>query len=212
MRAKLVLTALVVVALEAVALRGRFGAEAFELWGTSALFLAALGVALVLAVALRSVSRLLARITEVEIALLELARGERPTPVELHGDELDGLAHRVNMLRETPRTEPSGTTAPSTLPRPATRVPADDSELAARLDAEGEDAYLLRTFDEYVAAKRALGEDASGIDRDRFTKGLLANAERHAKKVGCTKVRFVVRAEGQAVSLDPVVLGPRSPG
>lgn len=204
MRAKLVLTALVVMALDALGLWAWMGSDAFHLWGIPALVLGALAVLVLLRVALVSVSRLLERITEIEIALLELSRGSRSAPIALRGDALDGLAHRVNLLVESQRI-PSG--APSALPDLAATSPsAVAEEIATQISAEDEDVYLARTFDEYVAAKRALGEDVTGIDRARFTKGLIANAERTAKKLGCGRVRFHVRSEGGIVTLEPIAV------
>ena len=49
--------------------------------------------------------------------------------------------------------------------------PIDDPALAQRLSAEAEDAYYHRIFQEYVAAKKSLGENIN-IPEDRFTQRL----------------------------------------
>ncbi len=82
----------------------------------------------------------------------------------------------------------------------------DDPNLAASLEAEPEDAYLARVYDEYVQAKTAAGEDVANIRQEVFTKRLKGQAGALAKKHGVRMVRFKVEVAGTQVSLKPVLI------
>lgn len=212
MRSRLAISAVLVVVLQVGAARALLGPRAFGSDVGVILLLGGVGCLLVLGLALSAISRLLSRITEVEIALLEATSGSGERAIALRGDALDGLAHRVNHLLESQRAlshAPELASVEAASPTSHSAL-ADDPGLAARLAAEDEEAYRSRVFGEYVAAKRALGDDASGIDRERFIKGLVANAERTSRKLGVGRVRFSVRSEGGVVSLDPIPIDPGS--
>ncbi len=83
--------------------------------------------------------------------------------------------------------------------------PIDDPALAQRLSAEPEDAYYRRIFQEYVAAKKALGENIN-IPEERFTQRLKGNEQALVKKHGVRNVRFVVQKSGSQVNLQPVLI------
>jgi hypothetical protein len=83
--------------------------------------------------------------------------------------------------------------------------PIDDPALAQRLLAEPEDSYYRRVFQEYVAAKKALGENIN-IPEDRFTQRLRGNEQALVKKHGVRGVRFVVQKSGAQVNLQPVLI------
>ncbi|MCG8557897.1 MAG: hypothetical protein MJD61_21825 [Proteobacteria bacterium] len=82
----------------------------------------------------------------------------------------------------------------------------DDPAVGASLAAEDEEAYYARVYDEYVAAKRALGEDVSNIPRERFVARLKGNAGSLVAKHGCRMVRFQVQTRGDQVVLRPVII------
>ncbi len=83
--------------------------------------------------------------------------------------------------------------------------PIDDPALAQRLGAEPEEAYYHRVFQEYVAAKKAIGENIN-IPEDRFTQRLRGNEQALIKKHGVQGVRFVVQKSGSQVNLQPVLI------
>jgi hypothetical protein len=83
--------------------------------------------------------------------------------------------------------------------------PIDDPALAQRLSAEAEDAYYTRVFQEYVAAKKSLGENIN-IPEDRFTQRLRGNEQALVKKHNVRNVRFVVQKSGSQVNLQPVLI------
>lgn len=83
--------------------------------------------------------------------------------------------------------------------------PIDDPALAQRLGAEPEEAYYHRVFQEYVAAKKAVGENIN-IPEDRFTQRLRGNEQALVKKHAVQGVRFVVQKSGSQVNLQPVLI------
>jgi hypothetical protein len=84
-------------------------------------------------------------------------------------------------------------------------VPLDDPAIAAELSKKPEDAYYKGVYDEYAAAKRALGESFS-VPQDRFVQRLKGNESALAAKHGVPAVRFVVQTQGNQVVLRPVLL------
>lgn len=88
---------------------------------------------------------------------------------------------------------------------PGGNEPIDDPNLAQRLSAEPEESYYRRVFQEYVAAKKALGETIN-IPEERFTQRLKGNEQALVKKHGVRNVRFVVQKNGAQVSLQPVLI------
>jgi hypothetical protein len=84
--------------------------------------------------------------------------------------------------------------------------PIDDPALAARLAAEDEPAYARRVYQEYVAAKQALGENVSNIPQDRFLQRLSGRASALAQQHGCRMVSFQVETRNNQVALRPELI------
>jgi hypothetical protein len=82
----------------------------------------------------------------------------------------------------------------------------DDPALAAKLGDEGEDDYNERIYREYVAAKRALGENVASIPKDRFCQRLKGRGDALLQKHGCRMVRFQVDTVDNQVVLRPVLI------
>lgn len=83
--------------------------------------------------------------------------------------------------------------------------PLEDAALAAELSKKPEASYYKGVYDEYAAAKRAVGESFS-VPEDRFTQRLKGNETALAQKHGVPAVRFIVQTEGKQVVLRPVLL------
>ena len=77
---------------------------------------------------------------------------------------------------------------------------------AAALAAVPEGEYYAQLYADYVAAKRSLGEDASGVPQARFVDRIRGNADHLATKHGARMVRFRVETIGGQVNLKPVVI------
>ena len=82
----------------------------------------------------------------------------------------------------------------------------DDDPDAEALAAQPEGQYYAQLFQDYVAAKRSVGEDVSNIPEDRFVQRIRSNADHLLKKHGARMVRFKVETIGGQVNLKPVVV------
>lgn len=82
----------------------------------------------------------------------------------------------------------------------------DDPEVAKQLEAEPEEQYHARVYQEYVDAKKAAGEDVSNIPQDRFVQRLDGNAKALARRHNVRAVRFQVQQRGNQVVLKPVLI------
>ncbi|MDD9944281.1 MAG: hypothetical protein OXU20_24775, partial [Myxococcales bacterium] len=82
----------------------------------------------------------------------------------------------------------------------------DDAALATELGSEDPSAYRSRVYQEYVAAKQALGENVSNIPEERFSKRLEGRGDALAQKHGCRMVRFQVHTRDNQVVLRPVLI------
>lgn len=165
-------------------------------------------------------------IEEMEEGVLAVINGRTDLRLDIESAELGGLAYRINQLLNvftgTPEEDEdgrvssppeawAGAEAEFAIP-PEAKVPSidgaddDDPAAVAALAEEDEDAYYARLFDEYVAAKEAVGENVSNITRDKFVKRLQANEGSLIKKHGCKMVRFQVQTRGTQVNLRPVII------
>lgn len=97
--------------------------------------------------------------------------------------------------------------APPALSRPSEADHCvDDEELAASLRGEDESAYYQRIYEEYLAQKKSVGEDLSGVSLEAFRHRVDVDAKRLAEKHQVPTVRFTVRNEAGDVSLLPVII------
>jgi hypothetical protein len=163
-------------------------------------------------------------IEQMEDDILAVINGRSDVRLEVETPELGGLSYRVNQLinlftgvaeedEEGRAVTSSGgweavsITAPGSSTRASTpgAAQSDDPEAAA-LAAVPEAEYYDRLYADYVAAKQALGEDASNVPQERFAERIRGNAEHLMKKHGARMVRFKVETIGGQVNLKPVVI------
>jgi hypothetical protein len=175
-------------------------------------------------------------IEQMEDGILAVINGRTDLRLDIESAELGGLAYRINQLLNiftgTPEEDEQGlgsrspgerwqdesvgqnsagdgggpATADASAARAGGEGEADDPELVARLAAEPEEQYYARVYREYVAAKRAVGEDVSNIPQDKFVQRLKANEQSLMNKHGCRMVRFQVQTVGTQVNLKPVLI------
>jgi len=161
-------------------------------------------------------------IERMEDDLLAVINGRQDVRLEVDSAELGGLAYRINQLinllmgvaeeDEEGRavTSSGGWEAVSTTQsqelHETSGVPEPDDPEARALAALSEGAYLEQLFEQYVAAKRSLGEDVTSIPRDRFVQRMQGNAEHLVKKHGARMVRFKVETIAGQVNLKPVII------
>ena len=171
-------------------------------------------------------TQLLRPIEQIEEGLLAVVNGRTDLRLDVQSAELGGLAYRINQLlnvftgvQETTEDDAGRVSSPpdqaawkdqafsegAAAGGGGAAEPIDDPELGARLEAEPEDAYLARVFQEYVSAKQAAGENLA-IPQDKFAQRMKGQAEALAKKHACRMVRFQVQARGAEVVLRPVLI------
>lgn len=191
------------------------------------LYMMVLGAVLVIAYGSVVGTSILRPIERIEEGVLAVINGNTDIRLETDNPEVGGLAYRINQLLNVftgteEQTEEDGRGLVSHRPdagawkdaafsevqqsASAGREAIEDTELAGRLASEDEESYYQRTYDEYVAAKQALGENVSNIPQERFVQRLKGNEANLVKKYGCRMVRFQVQTRDNQVILRPVVI------
>jgi hypothetical protein len=195
------------------------------------LLLTAIGALVIAAYGFFMGSSILAPIAQIEEGVLQVMNGRTDYRRDIQSQDFGGLAYRINqllnVLTKTEEVDESGSVAGGgggwdqskdassvveSPPAAASSASAGgeeteaDPEVAARLAAEPEDAYYARVYNEYVAAKQAVGENVSNIPQDKFVQRLRANEQSLLKKHGCRMVRFQVQTRGTQVNLKPVII------
>jgi len=197
------------------------------------LYLSIFGALIVLIYGFIIGSSFLRPLEQIEEGVLSVINGRTDFRLDIESAEFGGLAYRINQLINVftgvSEEDEEGRVSPSRPPGPpadwqgsafetnaSTDGSAgggggagdaiDDPGIAASLEAEPEEAYLARVYQEYVQAKTAAGENVANIRQDVFTKRLQGQASALAKKNGVRMVRFKVEASGTQVSLKPVLI------
>ena len=163
-------------------------------------------------------------IEHMEDDLLAVINGRGDVRLEVETPELGGLSYRINQLINlytgVAEEDEEGRAVTSSGGWEAVSVSGSDSTTgeslpsadekpdpeAAALAAVPEGEYYAQLYADYVAAKRSLGEDASGVPQERFVDRIRGNADHLATKHGARMVRFRVETIGGQVNLKPVVI------
>jgi hypothetical protein len=191
---------------------------------TTILWLMLLGIVGVTIYGFIMANNLMEPIEHMEDGILAVINGRSDVRLEVETPELGGLAYRVNQLinmltgvaeeDEEGRAvtssggwEAVGASGPDAGARPSSSGEAhgDDPEAAA-LAAIPEGQYYARLYQDYVAAKRAVGDDVSNVPEERFIERIKGNAEHLVKKHSARMVRFKVETIGGQVNLKPVIV------
>ncbi|MCS6900527.1 MAG: MXAN_5187 C-terminal domain-containing protein, partial [Myxococcales bacterium] len=83
--------------------------------------------------------------------------------------------------------------------------PKVDAALAAGLRSEPAATYYQRLFDEYIQAKRSIGDPVDHITKEAFVQRIQANERETSERQG-KPVRFRVELQGREVKLIAVPL------
>jgi hypothetical protein len=163
-------------------------------------------------------------IEQMEDDILAVINGRGDVRLEVETVELGGLSYRVNQLinlftgvaeeddEGRAVTSSGGWEAVSaTGPEPGSRLSSagvieGDDQHAAALAAVPEAQYYASLYQDYVAAKRSVGEDVSNIPQERFIQRIKGNAAHLQQKHGAQMVRFEVETIGGQVNLKPLVI------
>jgi len=158
-------------------------------------------------------------ISELEDGLLAIINGNSDLRFQLEHEELGGLVFRINSLLNAlmgvaedttdeqgrPSQGPSARDFQEALAVDETSSAQVDPGAAAALAAENADTYYRRLYNEYIAAKRQLGEPVDHITFDAFVGRIRASEAETSQKQG-RPVRYQVQLRGNAVVLIAVPL------
>jgi hypothetical protein len=155
-------------------------------------------------------------IVALEEGLLAIINGDTNRRFELEHAEVGGLVSRINTLLDTLMGVEEDTTdaqgRPSQAPSAANFRDAmgiDGGQKgdpgAAALRNEPADAYYQRLFDEYIQAKRTIGDPVDHITKDVFVQRIQSNEQDTSQRQG-KRVRFRVELQGREVKLIAVPL------
>ena len=179
-----------------------------------------LGLMLVIAGAWVLDSYISRPISEIEDGLLAIMNGRTDRRFEIEHAELGGLVFRLNSLLnqlfgvQEDETDDQG--RPSRAPEAASFQDAlsVDESMAAMADGdaadpvlrdEPADGYYRRIFDEYIAAKRSLGDPTDSITLPAFVERIQASEREMSEKHG-KPVRYKIEVRGREVVLLAVPL------
>ncbi len=150
-----------------------------------------------------------APIVQIEETLLAVINGQTDKRIELEHDELGGLVFRINTLLNSllgvPEDDTDAEGRPSRPPSKEDFREAIAVDQSVALKHEPADAYYRRLFDEYIAAKRQVGDPVDHITMDAFVTKMQASENETAQQQG-KPVRFRVELQGREVKLIAVTL------
>lgn len=158
-------------------------------------------------------------ISELEDGLLAIINGNSELRFQLEHEELGGLVFRINSLLNAlmgvaedttdeqgrPSQGPSARDFQEALAVDESAVAAVDPGVSAALGAEGADQYYRRLYNEYIAAKRQIGEPVEHITFEAFV-GRIRTSEAETSQKHGKPVRYQVQLRGNAVVLIAVPL------
>lgn len=159
-------------------------------------------------------------ISELEDGLLAIINGNSELRFQIEHDELGGLVFRINSLLNAlmgvpedttddegrPSTAPSSKALQAALSVDESAVASDvDPAVAAKLGQEPLESYYQRLFQEYLAAKRQLGEPVEHIGFEAFLDRIQTSERETSQKHG-RPVRYQVQVKDGAVVLLAVPL------
>jgi hypothetical protein len=160
-------------------------------------------------------------ISELEDGLLGIINGNSALRFQIEHAELGGLVFRINSLlnalmgvaEDTTDDEGRPSTSPSanmfqealSVDESAATTQAVDPGIRATLAAETADRYYRRLYQEYIGAKRQLGDPVDHITFDAFVTRIQASEQQMSEKHG-RPVRFQVQLKDGAVVLNAVTL------
>ena len=155
-------------------------------------------------------------VSELEDGLLAVINGNQTLRFQIEHPELGGLVFRINSLLNALMGVPEDNTDEQGRPSEAPNaqhfeeaLSVDESSVTnpqvspsviAALSAEPEDAYYARIFNDYLAAKRQLGDPVEGISFDGFVSRIRSSERELAAKHG-RPVRYIVELRGGSVVL-----------
>lgn len=159
-------------------------------------------------------------ISEIEDGLLAIMNGQTAKRLEIEHAELGGVVFRINSLLNQlfgvaeddtdeegrPSRAPSGKGLSEAINVDESVAMSGGGGDTTALFAEPIDAYNARVFDEYIQAKRSVGDPTDHITPSDFGERLRASEGELSQKHG-KPVRFKVEVKGKEVVLVAVPQG-----
>jgi hypothetical protein len=189
--------------------------------GGLVLLLGVLCLLVALGAGVMTARRFLGPLDHIEAGVAEVINGNLDYSFDQSSPDFEGLANALNVMlarllgRPEPSEDDDGDQAAEkrwkadgmfedvdTAQAAGGAAVADHASLA--LAQETADAYYQRTFNEYVAAKRQVGERTDSVNFDSFRAKLAQNETALKGKYKCKMVRFKVTMKGNQVTLKPV--------
>jgi hypothetical protein len=161
-------------------------------------------------------TRFLNPLDRIEGGVAEVINGNRDYAFDSPSKDFEGLANGLNVMlarllgRPDPSDDELGTSDDGSGQAwggelsvdASTTGPQTSPELQALAD-EPEDAYVKRTFEEYIAARKSTNESNEGLTLDGFGQKLKQNEAALMKKHGARMVRFKVVVKNGQTTLKP---------
>lgn len=159
-------------------------------------------------------------VSELEDGLLAIINGSSDLRFQIEHDELGGLVFRINSLLNALMGVAEDTTDEHGRPSHGPRVQdfqealsvdesavtmAADPSVAAALANEPTEQYYRRLFQEYISAKKQLGDPIEHITFEAFAGKIRTSEQEMSQKHG-RPVRYEVQLRGNAVVLNAVPL------
>ena len=175
-----------------------------------------IGMVVAVGAAVLTAMRFLQPLDRIETGVAEVINGNRDYSFDTPSKDFEGLANGLNVMlaRLLGRPDPSDDDLGSSddggqrwggelsVVDASTTGPQTSPELQALAD-EPEEAYLKRTFEEYVAARKQTNEGIEGLTLDGFAAKLKQNEAALKKKHGARLVRFKVVVKNGQTTLKP---------
>src|SRR5690606_6791594 len=146
-----------------------------------------------------------------------IINGKTDLRFQIEHPDLGGLVFRINSLLNALMGVPEDTTddegrqsIPAATPQQFEETVAMDMgnvspDVAQALATEPADQYYARLYDEYLGAKRGLGETVDHITQQAFVAHIRQNEAQTAQRVG-RPVRYQVQVRNNAVVLVAIPL------
>lgn len=159
-------------------------------------------------------------VSELEDGLLAIINGNSALRFQIEHDELGGLVFRINSLLNALMGVPEDTTDDQGRPSHGPRAQdfqealsvdesavagAADPSVAQALASEPAETYFRRLFEEYISAKRQLGDPVDHITFEAFSAKIRLSEQEMTQKHG-RPVRYQVQLRGNSVVLNAVPL------
>lgn len=181
----------------------------------------ALGLILVFVVGSLIGNYLSRPISELEDGLLAIINGNQTIRFQIEHPELGGLVFRINSLLNAlmgvqeddtdeqgrPSTSPTATHFQEALSVDESSIASRqvDPAVARQLAAEPSEQYYRRLFNEYLSAKRRIGDPVEGLQYEGFAERILATERELTAKYN-SPVRHVLEVREGAIVLVAIPL------